>query len=235
MRADNIFDIVVALCSWEQADKADYTERFIGILNARLAEAFTKNNAMRAARGAEALSDIPVITALEDEVPYEPRLLLHTLPLGVAGYLYVDDDETGISNVYREDYQKALMSSEKAQFTDAEEYKTFEALGELIKQEYPATPEEALTAPGGSFFHEFRRDVHAIEPFEIPAHWRRYHAIHYGLDMLASLWGAVDPEGSIYIYREVYKSDLVIKQAAEAILSAEDEGESICAEMRFRT
>lgn len=111
---------------------------------------------------------------------------------------------------------------------DAKWYEeTFEALGELIKQEYPATPEEALTAPGGSFFHEFRRDVHAIEPFEIPAHWRRYHAIDYGLDMLASLWGAVDPEGNIYIYREVYKSELVIKQAAEAILSAEDEGESI--------
>ncbi|MBQ4062169.1 MAG: terminase family protein [Christensenellaceae bacterium] len=98
---------------------------------------------------------------------------------------------------------------------------TLKALGELIKQEYPSTPEEALTAPGGCFFAEFRHSIHAVEPFEIPGHWRKYHAIDYGLDMLASLWGAVDPEGNMYIYREVYKSDLIISAAAEAMKAAE--------------
>ncbi|MFR9207722.1 MAG: hypothetical protein ACLVKR_05160 [Lachnospiraceae bacterium] len=43
----------------------------------------------------------------------------------------------------------------------------------LIKQEYPATP-EALEAPGGCFFDSLK-NIHIVEPFAIPAHWRRYH------------------------------------------------------------
>ncbi|MBQ9709483.1 MAG: hypothetical protein IJV67_02555 [Clostridia bacterium] len=100
---------------------------------------------------------------------------------------------------------------------------TKELLGELIKQEYPATPEEALEAPGGVFFHEFRRHIHVVEPFSIPAHWRRYHAIDYGLDMLASLWAAVDDEGNCYVYREVYQPELIISEAARAMRAVEDE------------
>lgn len=28
----------------------------------------------------------------------------------------------------------------------------------------------------GQYFSEFSRDIHVIEPFEIPEHWRRYTA-----------------------------------------------------------
>lgn len=105
---------------------------------------------------------------------------------------------------------------------------TRQLLGELIKQEYPATPEEALEAPGGVFFDDFRREVHVIEPFAIPAHWRRYHAIDYGLDMLASLWAAVDDEGNAYIYREVYESNLIITDACAAMREAEGQEDIYC-------
>lgn len=105
---------------------------------------------------------------------------------------------------------------------------TKDVLGERVFQEYPASPEEALSAPGGCFFDELRRQVHVIEPFDIPAHWRRYHAIDYGLDMLASLWVAFDPEDNAYVYREVYESNLIIPQAAEAMAAAE-QGEDIYA------
>lgn len=106
---------------------------------------------------------------------------------------------------------------------------TYKMLGEMIYQEYPSTPEEALMAPGGCFFASFRRSIHVIEPFKIPAHWRRYHAIDYGLDMLASLWAAVDDEGNIYVYREVYESELIVPRAAEEIRAAEEDGERIFA------
>ena len=105
---------------------------------------------------------------------------------------------------------------------------TRELLGELIKQEYPATPEEALEAPGGVFFDDFRREIHVIEPFAIPAHWRRYHAIDYGLDMLASLWAAVDDEGNTYVYREVYEKNLIITDACAAMRAAEGDEDIYC-------
>lgn len=79
----------------------------------------------------------------------------------------------------------------------------------------------------GQYFREFRRDVHVIDPFPIPSHWRRYRALDYGLDMLACLWGAVDEMGNLYVYREVCKPDLIISDACKAILAAQAEGEKI--------
>jgi hypothetical protein len=44
---------------------------------------------------------------------------------------------------------------------DAEWYaRTERDLGPLIMQEYPATVEEALTIPGGSYFPEFKEHIH---------------------------------------------------------------------------
>ena len=100
---------------------------------------------------------------------------------------------------------------------------TYRLMGEDMLREYPSTPEEAMTAPGGAFFSEFRRYIHVCEPFAIPSHWRRYHAIDYGLDMLASLWAVVDPEGNVFVYREVYESGLIIPQACRVMQEAEGE------------
>lgn len=129
-----------------------------------------------------------------------------------------------------EQFNKVFLSWDTDPRRDAAWYEsTYKMLGEMIYQEYPSTPEEALMAPGGCFFQNFRRGIHVIEPFKIPPHWRRYHAIDYGLDMLASLWAAVDPEGNIYVYREVYESELIVSRAAEEMLDAEDEDEKIYA------
>ena len=90
-------------------------------------------------------------------------------------------------------------------------------LGPLIMQEYPATVEEALTIPGGSYFPEFKAFSHVTEPFPIPAHWTKYRAIDYGLDMLACLWAAFDELGNAYIYNELHEPNLVISEAARKI------------------
>lgn len=69
----------------------------------------------------------------------------------------------------------------------------------------------------GQYFGEFRRDIHVMRPFAIPAHWRRYVALDYGLDMLACYWIAIDEQGRAYVYKELYKSGLIVSDAADAI------------------
>lgn len=69
----------------------------------------------------------------------------------------------------------------------------------------------------GQYFGEFKRDIHVIEPFEIPSHWKRYTTKDYGLDMLANYWIAIDTEGNAYVYKELYQSDLIISDAAKRI------------------
>lgn len=69
----------------------------------------------------------------------------------------------------------------------------------------------------GQFFTEFERGIHVVAPFEIPAHWRRYVSLDYGLDMCACLWIAEDEGGRSYVYRELYRPNLIVSEAARRI------------------
>lgn len=95
------------------------------------------------------------------------------------------------------------------------------ALGELVKQEYPRTAEEALANIGGAFFSEFDPGVHVVEPFEIPSDWRIYGTMDYGLDMLAYYKIAIDSHRRIFVIHETYKSGLVVSDAAALIRQAD--------------
>ncbi|WNX83924.1 hypothetical protein RWV98_15260 [Agathobaculum sp. NTUH-O15-33] len=86
-------------------------------------------------------------------------------------------------------------------------------LGDLIMQEYPATPEEALTIPGGAFFPEVKRHTHVRAAPDMEG-WRRYVCIDYGLDMFSAHWVAVSPENRAAVYREFDAPDLTIGEAA---------------------
>lgn len=78
----------------------------------------------------------------------------------------------------------------------------------------------------GQYFSEFDRQIHVAEPFDIPAHWKRYRTIDYGLDCLACLWIAIDERGDYYVYKEYAESNKVISEGAEDILKL-SEGENI--------
>lgn len=69
----------------------------------------------------------------------------------------------------------------------------------------------------GQFFTEFKRNIHVIEPFEIPKDWYVYFVMDYGLDMLAGYWIAVDYNNNAYVFREVYQSNLLVSQARDKI------------------
>lgn len=87
----------------------------------------------------------------------------------------------------------------------------------------------------GAFFPEFTRRDHVREPFDIMKNKdvRLYRSIDYGLDMLACLWYAElppssrNPNGKIFIYRELCEKDLTISDAARKIREATPPGENI--------
>ena len=118
MTADQIFDNVIALMFAEQTDKEDYEENFMAQLNMKLAEAFVVNNSIRLQKGKENLLEPPFITDLSQETGYEFELERYILPLGIAGTLFVDDDDTGIANDYRQRYDAGLLKSARARFAD---------------------------------------------------------------------------------------------------------------------
>ncbi|MFO7160162.1 MAG: phage terminase large subunit [[Clostridium] cellulosi] len=79
----------------------------------------------------------------------------------------------------------------------------------------------------GQFFPEFSRQVHVVKPFKIPQNYTRYYVNDYGLDMLAGLWIAVSPQGRAFVYREIYKPNLIVSEAAKQIKALESDDEEI--------
>lgn len=61
--------------------------------------------------------------------------------------------------------------------------------------------------------------VHVIDPFEIPKDWKRLYSIDFGFtNPFACLWLAEDPDGRLYLYREIYKTRTMVRDHAREIL-----------------
>jgi len=82
------------------------------------------------------------------------------------------------------------------------------ALPHSYRQEYPCTPEEAMSAGEGTAFPEFSEMIHVCRPFTIPPWWRRWRSNDPGYaDPFAWHWFAVSPDGIVYCYREYTRSE----------------------------
>lgn len=99
---------------------------------------------------------------------------------------------------------------------------TMRMMGKKTLQEYPCTAEEALANLEGLFFDEFDPKVHIVKPFEIPRHWRIYSTMDYGLDKLAHYKIAEDENGRSYVFHEIYESGLIVEEASQKILDADE-------------
>lgn len=71
----------------------------------------------------------------------------------------------------------------------------------------------------GQVYQEFRSDTHVIKPFKIPDEWTRVIGADHGFrNPSAWLWGAVDYDGNVYIYREFYKKEWLIEEIVKGKL-----------------
>ncbi len=57
----------------------------------------------------------------------------------------------------------------------------------------------------GQYFSEWRHDLHVVEPFKLPDTWRRFGGYDHGRANPACFkWYAVDWDGNVWVYRELY-------------------------------
>lgn len=114
----------------------------------------------------------------------------------------------------------ALMKSEGGKAY----LKQLSSLPENLRKAHRLGDWDALS---GNFFPEFQLATHTCKPFKIPGNWARYRAFDYGLDMFAVGWFAIEPNGHIYMYRELNQSGQIVSDAAELIRDNTAVGEQI--------
>lgn len=75
----------------------------------------------------------------------------------------------------------------------------------------------------GQFFQEISKEIHFIEPFDIPKHWNRFGAYDYGFNHPAAFgWFANDEDGNTYLYRELVQAQVRVDLFAKHLNEYED-------------
>ena len=73
-----------------------------------------------------------------------------------------------------------------------------------------------------SAFPEFKKDIHIVEPFEIPKGWQRFRAADWGYSSPACcLWFAIDYDNNLWVYRELYTQKITADIFARKVLDLE--------------
>jgi phage terminase large subunit len=75
-------------------------------------------------------------------------------------------------------------------------------------------------AAEGQIFETFERTTHVVPRFPIPAEWVRWWAVDFGFTnpFVLQCW-AEDPDGRLYLYRELYRTRRLVEDHAKDILA----------------
>ena len=159
---------------------------------------------------------------------FTPRIYYTCNPGGVGHYyikrLFIDRDFTETEKPENYTFIPATIYDNEVLLKHDDTYMNIlDSLPEELRRAHRDGDWDALS---GQYFREFRREIHVVEPFEIPSTWFKYVTIDYGLDCLAAYWIAVDFNGTCFVYREIHEPGLIISAAADLILES-CEGEQI--------
>lgn len=74
------------------------------------------------------------------------------------------------------------------------------------------------SAEGTVYQESWDRKHNLIDPFPIPTSWSRYLVVDFGFTHpFVCLWAAIDPDGRIYVYRQIYKTKTLVEDHAKEI------------------
>lgn len=95
--------------------------------------------------------------------------------------------------------------------------KTMKTLGNLTGVR-KARLFEGRWANAEGVIYEFDPLYHVVDSFNVPDDWDRIMAIDFGyVNPFTCLWLAIDPDGRLYLYRYIYKTQRIVSDHADEI------------------
>jgi len=80
----------------------------------------------------------------------------------------------------------------------------------------------------GMIYSEFDRNIHVVAPYAIPIEWTKVVGLDHGFtNATAAMFGAIDHDGNIVIYKEFYQSEWIIKDIVQRGLNPMMKGDKI--------
>lgn len=93
----------------------------------------------------------------------------------------------------------------------------FDTLNSLTGWQLRAWRDGDWDIAAGQFFTTFRRDVHVIKPFAIPANWRCWSSLDYGFTHYTAAYLLAEGDGTIYVIAEHAARQTLVPQHVKDI------------------
>lgn len=116
------------------------------------------------------------------------------------------------------------------------DFEMFEEMKRTDPERYKVAGEGFWGIAEGQYFNQWNENKHVVEPFKIPEGWIKFRSMDWGqAKPYAVLWWAVDYDGNMYCYRELYgwngKPNVgtgeTAKEVGEKIASLEKRSENV--------
>lgn len=113
MTAQKIYELASSFLYETDDEDADSKKFAVGFLNILLVETFPCENSIREFRGLEPLKEPPMISSLDEDIPYQPELTRVALPYGLASWYFQEGMDNFQAENYRSKYLAAVMDASK--------------------------------------------------------------------------------------------------------------------------
>lgn len=128
-----------------------------------------------------------------------------------------DRGTTQMHNSYHTD-NPALFTDEGVMTASGEQY--LAKLNQLTGTRKLRLADGKWVASEGVIYDEWDEDKHVVPRFEIPGSWARYWVVDFGFTnpFVLQMW-AEDPDGRMYLYREIYHTGRTVDEHCKQVLS----------------
>lgn len=136
---------------------------------------------------------------------------------------YVEATDHGTKDIIDRNSRRRIFIQAKVTDTPqlGESYRlSLAGLGEKLSKAYLDGDWDVFA---GQVFGEWRYDRHTLDAIELPATWMRYNGIDWGFtNPWGVLWGAIDEDDRVWLYRELYATKVGEADQALRILAEEE-------------
>jgi len=101
---------------------------------------------------------------------------------------------------------------------------TLEVLSHLTGMRRARLFEGVAIQAEGAVYDGYSQEIHLVDRFDIPAEWRRVRATDFGFtNPFVTQWWAIDNDGRMYLYREIYRTQRIVEDHAHEIVRLSQE------------
>lgn len=113
MTGQQIYELASSFLYEIDGEDEDSKRFAVGFINILLQETLNCENSMRLFKGLDTLEEAPMITSLEENIPYQPELTRVAFPYGVASWFFQEALDNFQAENYRSKYLSAVTEAGK--------------------------------------------------------------------------------------------------------------------------